>query len=40
MPLTKAVVVAKAVPPDAALYHLIEVPVAVKLAMVAPEQND
>ena len=34
MPLTKGVVVANAEPPVAAAYHLIPVPVAVKLATV------
>ena len=35
MPLVKAVVDAKAVPPVEVLYHLILVPVAVKFATVA-----
>ena len=39
MPVAKAVVLANAVPPVAALYHLIPVPVATKLATVEPLQN-
>jgi hypothetical protein len=42
VPLTKAVVVAKAVPPVAAEYQSIEAPDAVKLAITgaAEAQND
>ena len=42
MPLTKAVLPDKAVPPLETAYHCIDVPVADKLATVgdAPEQND
>ena len=41
MPFTKAVVPDNAVPPVAAAYHLIAVPVATKFATVPelPEQN-
>ena len=40
MPETKAVVEAKEVPPDAAAYQFIVVPVATKLATVAEPQKD
>ena len=39
MPLANTVVLANAVPPVDALYHLIPVPVATKLATVEPLQN-
>ena len=39
MAVTSAVVEAKAVPPLEAAYHLIDEPVAVKLATVAELQN-
>ena len=39
MPVTKAVVLAKAVPPVNAAYHFIAVPVATKFATVEAEQN-
>ena len=39
MPVTKAVVFAKAVPPVNAAYHFIAVPVATKFATVAEVQK-
>jgi hypothetical protein len=36
---TNDVVDTKAEPPEEAAYHLMVVPVALKLAMVEPEQN-